>query len=282
MSLRERIEAAVARFIPDPARRVPAEPDLFAEMRRIAALDEGLEAIYAVTGELSGEQFNLFEPALFIDVNAGTEDSDELAALTWFGADYASGFFGVDTQGVIGLGEGAVFWADRAVMEADALVPAGENLADFLEQLHAGLRPGTGPSLGDRAKARMLAALDRLPESIERGPPIAYSAFTEARGERGLIVTWALADLLLKANGLLLSPQRQIWPFERMTMIVEGGAVAIGEDAALGTLAVTLGSWQALPADRMFAFTPGTAPENGRLLGRTADVLTRWIEEASQ
>lgn len=175
-----------------------------------------------------------------------------------------------------------MFWADRAVMEADALVPAGENLADFLERLHAGTRPGTGPTLGERAKARMLAALEALPETIERGPPIDYSAFTQAREDRGLIVTWTLADLLLEANGLLLSPQRQIWPFERMTMIAEGGAVAIGEDAALGTLAVTLGGWQDLPADRIFAFSPNTSPENGRLLGRTADVLTRWIEEASR
>lgn len=280
MTIRDDIMAEVARAIPDPSHRVPADPAMLAQMRRVARWDEQLEALYSITGDMSAEQFDLFEPALFVDVNSDRDSFGELADLSWFGADFGSGFFAIDVGDVVGLGNGAIVRADRGDLTADSLVPVANTLAEFLKALNAGDAVSQGPTLGQRAAKRLEASLNAMPSTIETGPPLDPIAFVEARA-RGVMVPMPLAALLRRANGLLLGEQRQIWPFERMHTVADGGAVAVGEDKKLGVVAVTLGDWQDLPADRLFAFKPGQPPESGQLLGRTADVITRWIEEAA-
>jgi hypothetical protein len=280
VSGREAIEALVARAIPDPARRIPASAEELKAMRAAAPFGDELTWLYEATGELSAEQFDLFEPALFVDVNRGSEEFGELADLTFFAADFGSSFFAVDTQDLLDLGAGAVVRMDRGDPTADALVPCSETLAGFLEALLDGERPGRGPTLGARAEQRLMGRLDALPEGVEPGPPLDPMAFVTARQERNLYVPMGLAEMLERADGLWLGPDRRIFRFAEMHRVPGTEAVVIGSDAKLGTIAVTLGDWQDLPADRLFAYQPGTPPEQGRLLGRTADVIGMWIEEA--
>lgn len=270
----------VARAIPRAADRVPATPDELRDMQAAADMPAALVALYQLTGELYLDGFTLFEPALFVDVNHDREDFGELAELTYFGADQASGFFAVDPFDRIGLGTAAIYWVDRGWMEADAVVPAGDTLTGFLHDVGEGRRPWQGDSLGVRAESRLLDRLDHLPPTVEPGPPLDPMVFVAARAE-GKIVPVALAAMLERSNGLWLGPDRRIFRFEEMERLPAANAVIIGEDKALGRIAVTMGGWQDLPADRMFAFAPGSPPESGKLLGRTADVIGYWIEEAA-
>lgn len=282
MKGREAIAALIALAVPDAAFRVPASPEELAAMRAIAPLSDELEWLYEMTGELSAEQFDLFEPALFVDVNAEREVFGELADLTFFAADFGSGFFAVDTQDSLDLGPRAVVWMDRGDPVADALVPCSETLGEFLRALLNGERPGRGPSLGERAEQRLMDKLDALPTGLEPGPPLNPEAFVTAREERDLYIPLPLAAMLERSDGLLLGKGRRIFRFRDMQRVPGAEAVLIGSDDKLGSLAVTLGGWQDLPADRLFAFAPGTPPEQGKLLGRTADVISLWIEEARQ
>ncbi len=282
MSGREAIEALVARAIADPARRLPATAEELRAMRGAAPFSDELGWLYETACELSAEEFDLFEPALFVDVNRGSEEFGELADLTFFAADFGSGFFAVDAQDLLDLGARAVVRMDRGDTTADALVPCSETLAGFLEALLDGQRPGRGPTLGARAEQRLMDRLGALPDGVEPGPPLDPMAFVTARQERDLYIPIALAEMLERADGLWFGPDRRIFHFAEMHRVPGAEAVVIGSDSKLGTIAVTLGDWQHLPADRLFAYQPGTPPEQGRLLGRTADVIGMWIEEARQ
>lgn len=275
------IPALVARAIPEPAKRAPATPDELERMRSVARMTDELVALYALTGELGLDDFELFEPELFIDVNADRDAFDELADLTYFAADYGSGFFAVDPLDRIGLGDTAIVYAQRGDMQADALVPCGDTLALFLEHALGGEQVWKGLTLGARAENRLMARMSDLPSGVEPGPPLDPMAFVDARA-RDLFVPMPLARMLEQANGLWFGPERRIYRFEDMHRAQGAEAVVIGEDAALGQIAVTLGGWRQLPADRLIAYAPGTSPERGRPLGRTADVIAMWIEEMAQ
>ncbi len=280
MSRRDALLEQVVRAVPDPVHRVPATAAEREWMSATAPLNDELDWLYAATGELAAEQFDLFEPALFADVNGDDDALGELAGLSFFAADYGPGFYAIDTDDLVGMGQGAVFLADRGDLSADALRPCAGSLTSFLRLLLDGERPWTGPTLGQRAEQRLMARLSVLPAGVEPGPPLDPMAFVTAREDHDLYVPIALAHLLEQSDGLWLSPERQIWRFDQMQRLPGIAAVAIGQDKRLGTIAVTLGGWQDLPADRLFAFSPGGTPEQGRLLGRTADVITMWIEEA--
>lgn len=280
MSARERIEALVGRAISDASMRLPASPEQLREMRAAAPFTEELTWLYEATSELSGPEFDLFEPALFVDVNLGREEFGELSDLTFFGADFASGFFAIDTQDTLDLGRGMVVWMDRGEPIADSLVPCSDTLAGFLERTFDGERPWKAPSLGELALQRLSDRLEDLPAGIEPGPPLDPMAFVEARQERDFYVPLSIGTVLEHGDGLWFGEGRQILRFAQMERVPGADAVVVGKDSELGTIAVTLGGWQSLPADRLFAFQPGTAPEGGRLLGRTADVIGFWIEEA--
>lgn len=282
MTARDTLVALIARAAPDARFRVPAGAEALKAMRAVAPMSDELVWLYETTGELSAEQFDLFEPALFIDVNADRAEFGELGELTFFGADFGSGFFAVDTEDLLDMGRRAVVWMDRGDASADALVPCAETLTAFFETLVEGRQVWRAPTLGERAEQRLLDRLKTLPPGVEPGPPLDPEDFVTARQERDLYVPMALAGLLEQTNGLWLGPDRRIFRFAEMQRVPGAEAVVIGTDAKLGTLAVTLGGWQDLPADRLFAFQPGTPPEQGRLLGRTADVIGLWIEEARQ
>lgn len=280
MSRRDVLIEQVIRAIPDAVHRVPATVSELEQMAAVAPLNDELGWLYEATGELAAEQFDLFEPALFVDVNGDDDALGELAGLSFFAADYGPGFYAVDTDDLVGMGEGVIFLADRGDLSADALQPCAGSLASFLRLLLDGEQPWTGPTLGQRAEQRLLARLSALPPGVEPGPPLDPMAFVTAREDHNLYVPTALAHMLEQSDGLWLGPERQIWRFDQMQRLPGIAAVAIGQDKTLGTIAVTLGGWQDLPADRLFAFSPGGAPEQGRLLGRTADVISMWIEEA--
>lgn len=280
MSALQKIAARLADLVADPGALVPASEHELARMRRCAPMSEELLALYSLTGELSGEQFDLLEPELFIEVNQDDTALGELADLAFFGADFGSAFFAVDAGDLIGLGEGSVYRIERGDMRADAAVHCAYTLDDFLRQLAEGGASWPQQTLGELAEDRLMAAIANLPEGVEPGPPLEPDAFVSARQERNLYVPLPLAAMLEQANGLYFGPDRQIWRFEKMYRLSDAEAVAIGQDARLGTLAVTIGDWQAIPFDRMFAIPEGQAAVNGHLLGRTADVIRFWIEEA--
>lgn len=274
------IPQLVAKAIPDARDRIPASPEELAEMADVAALTAPLRELYSLTGELGAEDFELFEPELFIDVNAERDEFGELAELTFFAADFGSGFFATDPLDYVGLGRGAIFHAQRGEMIADALVPCDDTLAAFLANVLAGNRVWKGTTLGERAEDRLMARLEHLPDAVEPGPPLDPAEFVKAR-EEGLFVPIALANMLERTNGLWFGENRRIYRFEEMRRVPGSEAVIIGEDAKLGKLAVTPGGWRELPADRLVAL-PNDPSGEPLMLGRTADVIGLWLDEAAR
>jgi len=179
------------------------------------------------------------------------------------------------------LGAGFVFWVDRGTMGADDAVPCGDDLLAFLAAVQSGERPWLAPTLGDRAIERFRQAVESRPESVEVRPGLEGHAFQRALEERDYTVTYATGRILSITDGIYFAKsERRIHPFEQQRGIENGAIAVVGSDPDLGHLGVTRGDWQGLPADRLIAFTDLDHPEHGRLLGRFADVLTFWIEEA--
>ncbi|WP_404385380.1 hypothetical protein [Caenispirillum salinarum] len=274
------IDQVIARVVKGAARPQPARPEELARMARIAPMPAELTALYTARFDLAVGPVELLEPPIFEDVNGGRAAFGELADMTYFATDRAEGVFFLDMFGRLGLGPGFVFWVERGLMAADEVVPCGETLAVFLAAVQEGRHPWHAPTLGERALERFRAAAANPPPGVDLRPGIAPIAFVQARRGGGLVVSFALGEILKIADGIhFAASRREIVPFHRMRAVAGGGVVIVGHDPDLGTLGVTQGDWQDLPADRLLACGDPEHPETGRLLGRFADVLTFWIEE---
>ena len=259
----------------------PADAEELAGMELVAPLPAALRSLYERDAELFVPGFELFEPAIYQDVNADRSAFGDLADMLYFADDQATGFYVLDPGDLLGLGADHVYWVDRALMAADEVVPLAPSLAEALERLAAGVDPTTEPRLGARALARLSRALDDLPAGVDARPGVDPAEFRRARDERGLHLTYATGEVMTLADGLSFAASgRQIHPLSRVQPAADGRLAIVGYDPARGHLAVTRGDWQGLPADRLIAFTDAEQPEAGQLLGRYADVLTYWIEEA--
>jgi len=260
--------------------RPASEADL-KRMGLAAELPAAMRRIYSRDAELFLPGFELFEPAIYQDVNGDRSAFGELADMVFFADDQSGGFFFLDPADLLGLGASYVYWVDRGLMGADEVVPVGETLADALQTLEGGFDPATALRLGDRALARLKRVLDDLPKNVEARPGADPAAFRAAREERDLHLTFATGQIMALADGFYFTGTgRQIHPLSRVMPAAEGRLAVIGHDPARGYLAVTRGDWQDVPADRLIAFDDYDHPENGQLLGRYADVLAFWIEEA--
>lgn len=259
----------------------PASEGDFHQMAQVAPMPAELRSLYRRDAEVFVPGFELFEPAIYVDVNARRDGFGELAEMIFIAEDQASGFYFIDAGDLLGLGPGFVYWVDRARMDADAVVPVAPSLGETLARLERGEIPNLEPTLGQRAIARLAGALDDPPPGVDANPPVQRAAFAQAREARGLILTMATGDVLLLANGINFpTTGQQIHALEHMTPAAGGGIAIVGHDPALGFLGVTRGDWQNLPADRLIAFGDIDHPERGQLLGRFADVVAFWIEEA--
>lgn len=259
----------------------PASAKEIATMELAAPLPTVLRALYTRDAELFVPGFELFEPAIYQDVNTDRAAFGELAEMVYFADDQAEGFYFLDPRDLLGLGTDYVFWVDRGLMAADEVVPVAPSLAEALDRLASGENPRTEPGLGARALARLSRALDDLPAGVEARPGVDRAEFRRARDERGVHLTFATGEVMAMADGLYFAASgRQIHPLSRVLPAADQRLAIVGHDPTRGYLAVTRGDWQDLPADRLIAFTDLEHPENGQLLGRYADVLVYWIEEA--
>lgn len=277
MNLQDRLTAMIG----DKGR--PASADDLRRMDAIAPLPPDLRALYQRDAELFREGFELFEPSIYEDVNGDTAAFGELADMIYFADDQAGGFYFTDPGDLLGLGRGFFYWTDRSMMAADEVVPLAEDLSGFLGWLDTGADPRMLPSLGQRAIDRLQTALAARPASVDAAPPVDRAAFRQAREERELVLTRATGEVLLLANGIYFTKvQRQIHGIDRMMPLMDGTIAVVGFDPKLGYLGVTRGDWRDVPADRLIAFPDMDRPEDGQILGRFADVLSFWIEEARQ
>ena len=282
MSDAKALDPVLDRLLEGGQGRPATEADL-KRMELAAPVPPDLRALYLRDAELFIPGFELFEPAIYEDVNTDRAAYGELSEMVFFADDQAEGFFFIDALDLLGLGAGFIYWVDRGLMGADEVVPIGPSLAEFLAILEEGIDPRMGPTLGQRAIERFAAALEDLPGTVDASPPVDRAAFRKAQEERGLQLTIATGEVLLRANGLYFADaERQIHPLDRMMAVAEGRVAVVGHDPRLGYLGVTRGDWQDLPADRLIAFQDLDHPEDGQILGRFADVLTYWIEEARQ
>jgi hypothetical protein len=274
------LDAVLDRILAGRQGRPASEREL-AGMDRAAPVPATLRALYARDAELFVPGFELFEPAIYQDVNTDRAAFGELADVVYFADDQAGGFYFLDPDDLLGLGAEYVYWVDRGLMAADEVVPVAPSLAEALDRLSAGADPSTEPRLGQRALSRLARALDDLPPGVDARPGVDRAEFRRAREERGVHLTFATGEVMTMADGLYFAASgRQIHPLSSVSPAAEGRLAVVGHDPARGHLAVTRGDWQDLPADRLIAFTDPEHPERGELLGRYADVLTYWIEEA--
>lgn len=274
------LDAMLDRLIGGAVARPASEAEIRA-MSLAAPMPAVLRGLYARDAEIFLPGFELFEPAIYQDVNADRSSFDELAEMVYFADDQSGGFYFLDPGDLLGLGPNYVYWVDRGMMAADEVVPVASTLAEALDRLASGTDPRGEPRLGARALARLARALAELPAGVEARPGADRAEFRGAREKRGLHLTFATGEVMALADGIYFtSTGRQIYPLARVMPAAEGRLAVVGHDPALGYLAVTRGDWQELPADRLIAFTDFEHPESGQLLGRYADVLVYWIKEA--
>lgn len=220
----------------------------------------------------------------FIEVNEDRAGFGEVGGDVFVASDLADGWFHVDVAGRQGLGPGFVFWSERGRWDADDAVPAAESLIELFEAAAAGRTPWKAPMLGDRAVARLLAALDASP-AVGAAPPVDPMRLPDPDAPR---LPRRLAKVLEAADGFLLPASDRVhWGLSRIAPVagavgVAGlpGAFWIGEGpSGLRYATTTAAGWRGLPSERMIAVAPGEDPDAAPVLGRTADVWTRWITE---
>ncbi len=255
-----------------------------AHAQALAPLPRPLAHLYEKVDLLRIGGVELFQVDDYIDVNTQRRNFEELSDAIFVGSDLAEGWFFVDPIDFMGLGAGFVFWCERGALVADDCVPAAPSLIDLLEIAARGESPWRGPMLGDRAVSRLSVLLEQSPAVATR-PPVDPALFHEPGHPQ---LTLRMADLLMQSNGILLpASQRELSPYEAMQPVAGSahddgmpGAVWVGHGPHEVRYATTSGNgWLGLPADRLLAVAPGVPPEAGTLLGRTADVWARWIED---
>lgn len=249
-------------------------------MNAVASLPEQLRQLYAFDAELFVDGFELFEPAVYQDVNSDRDEFGELSEMVFFADDQSGGFFFLDSKDQLGLGEGFVCWVDRSMMSADEVIPLAPNVAEFLAILRSGLDIYDHTTLGDKSLRRLFDALESLPADVDARPPIDVDQLAATQQRRRLQVTYATGEILMRANGILFGQSgREFFSLDQMSECADGAVVIVGSDPALGHLGVTRGDWQDLPAERLIAFRDVQHPEDGQVLGRLADVFHFWIAE---
>lgn len=250
----------------------------------LALLPEPLAHFYGQLDLLRFGALELFQIDDYIEVNRERAGFDELAQGVFVASDLAEGWFFVDPVDFMGLGEGFVFWCDRGLLAADECVPAADSLIDLLEAAALGGKPWQAPPLGERALARLVERLQHSPAVATR-PPVDPARF-HLPGAPALPLR--LGDILMQADGFLLPvSQREFFGLAAIAPVPGSGdsphapgALWVGQAPQGQRLASSTGSgWRGLPADRLLAVAPGQAPEEAPVLGRTADVWTRWIQD---
>ncbi len=246
-----------------------------------------LRRVFEKTDALSFDSMQLFDLSDFIDVNRHPEQLDEVGAGLFFADDLSDGYFFIDQDDFMGLGSGFVFWVSRGGLSVDECIPVAESFMNFLELAEQGDAPwDTAPTLGERAISR-LGKLLVSSDAVECRPAIDPEHLQQQSRDRTLPVPAALGRIWAYADGfLLIDSGREFFGIEKTepvigtrTRIDEPGALWIGNEPGGVRYATTVGLWGDLPPDRMIAVNSDQEIADGALLGRTADVWTRWILE---
>lgn len=265
----------------------PATARQIAAATAAAPLPDPMTRLYLTVDAI---RFGEVEPFMiddYIDVNTDRDPDGELAGMVFVAADLAAGWFFVDPADALGLGPGFVCWVDRGSRAADDCIPAASSLIALFEQAEAGGRPWQAPMLGDRAVTRLAGLLSRS-RAVATRPPVDPALF-HAPGQ--LPLPLRLGDIYMASNGfLLVGSGREFTPMAEATAVPgtdpglgHPGAVWIGRGPGGVRYASTTGiGWRGLPADRMLALAPGQSPDTAPVLGRTADVWSRWIIEEEE
>lgn len=265
----------------------PASARQIAEANAVAPLPDPMTRLYLTVDAIRFGQVEPFMIDDYIDVNSDRDPDGELARMVFVASDLAAGWFFVDPVDALGLGAGFTFWVDRGSQAADDCIPAAPSLIDLFEEAEAGGRPWQGPMLGDRAVQRLTDLLSRS-KAVATRPPVDPALF-HAPGQMPLPLR--LGDIYMASNGFLLVGSGREFTAMQAATAVPGtdagfghpGAVWIGTGPGGVRYATTTGiGWRGLPADRMLAIAPDQSPEDAPVLGRTADVWSRWIAEEEE
>jgi len=275
------LETAMTAFWPEDKRQA-ATAEALARMERVAPLPHPLRKLYERDMTLYTPGFELFEPAIYEDVNRDRGSFGHFEEMVFFADDQSDGFYFLDPSDLLGLGPEFVYWVDRGDMAVDEVVPLAEDLPSFLDWTREGETASNLKPLSARSLERLKLALATPPESVQFGPPIDWSDLRRAQTERQVLLTMTTGRILMMANGMIFTKTgRQIYPLDKIVSIAGGYVALLGHDPSLGHLGVTLGGWQSLPPDRLISFRDETKPEEGQVLGRMSDVLTFWISETT-
>lgn len=273
------LNAAIDLYVP-AVQRVPATEEQLRQMAIATPLPAPLRQLYRSDSALFAPRFELFEPMVFVDVNADRESFDHLANMVFFADDQGSGLYFMDPEDTLGLGAEYVYWTDRGLMDVDEVAPLAATLTAFLVRAKDGIDPVKEPTLGQSSLRRLTETLAKVPANVDAAPGVDPLAFSDARENRNLMLTMATGDILMRSNGMIFTDTgRKLYPLDQIISVAGGAVAVVGHDPVLGHLGVTLGGWQDLPPDRLLSFHDLDQPENGQLLGRMADVLTFWIKE---
>ncbi|MEQ8766304.1 MAG: hypothetical protein RL885_20485 [Planctomycetota bacterium] len=262
----------------------PASSSELAEANDVAPLPEPLETLYRQVDLIRFGEVEPFQVADYIEVNEEREGLTELEEAVFVASDLSDGWFFVDPTGFLGLGPGFVFWVERGRLEADDCVPVATSLIELFEVAAAGETPWRSPMLGDRAIQRLLERLESSSAVATRAP--LDPARLRAPEQIALPFRWA--RVLEHTNGFLLvrSNREAFGLFEIEALPGSGeearlpGAIFVGRGPGGERYVSTTGlGWRGLPADRMLRVAAGQDPLEAPVLGRTADVWTRWILE---
>jgi hypothetical protein len=256
----------------------PASATDLAQANAVAPLPAPLTQLYLNIDMIRFGDLEPFHIEDYLEVNGLREDFGPLSAAVFVASDLADGWFFVDPGSFMGLAPDFVFWVERGMMELDECVPVAETLIDLFEASASGQHPWRAPPLGDRAVTRLQTRISEAPHVVCHAPLDPAT--------RGAQITPRVRQILEHSDGFWLEKSGRVFTgFAEITPL-HAAQSEMPDAHWIGTgphgvrYATTTGSgWRDLPADRMILIAPDTDPNDGVVLGRTADVWNLWIRQ---
>jgi cell wall assembly regulator SMI1 len=245
-----------------------------------------LAALYARADGGTLGRIDIFTLKELIDANAALRRRPQWTSTIFFGSDGADGFFGIDTEGRVGAGPGAIVWVDRGMPLVRMSVPSGPDFAWFLKSVAAGETPWLAPTFSERAIARMRAALKEAGSNVERREGADFNDVHDVGLRVGVGLPEELKELLQLSNGLKIGGVK-LYGIDEISAVPGAvvhdmpGALWIGEDDKGDRYALTMISWREPEGGVVLRLKAGEPPEAGEILGPLTEVVTNWIKRAA-
>lgn len=279
--------ATMSEFLAQHGQESPAAANLVGGLKKLgipSILRDLFEFGYAHPFK-GGEILDAYDALQF---NTERADYGDLSMGIYFAMDTSSGLYFVDPVDFLGLGAGYVYWVDQAVFGVDYCVPAAENILQFLAFANGGSRdwPNEKP-LGQLAEQRLFDTI-KASDSVDCGPELTeLQLLKQLKESDNFFLPFCLIRILLTANGFILLESGK--RFFNLTQIIETtnlnqveGLIWVGS-APNGLLyGMTTTEWNGYPSNRVIAVAAGQDINTVPVLGRTADVWTRWIKDEEE